>query len=125
MSCIWICWHLCAICATLLSPDWGHSATRMSHEILSVAIFEPLEGMEMESVGTFRDLFAALTAGGYSRDSLHKDASSSTYVLIRHWKSEEARRAAMEDPVVLRCWAKLSHEIRTLKVFETLEEVKT
>jgi|SRR4051794_5521648 hypothetical protein len=95
----------------------------MSHEILSIAIFEPLEGLEAASIATFRELLAALTAGGYSRDTLHKDANSHTYVLIRHWKSEEARRAALEDPVVLRCWAKLSHEIRTVKVYETLEEV--
>jgi hypothetical protein len=97
----------------------------MSHEILSVAIFEPLAGLEAESLATFRDLFAALTTGGYSRDSLHKDENSTTYVLIRHWKSEESRRLAMEDPVVLRCWAKLAQEIRTLKVYETLHEVTT
>jgi hypothetical protein len=96
----------------------------MSLEILSIAIFEPLEGLEAESLATFRDLFAALAAGGYSRDSLHKDQNSTTYVLIRHWKSEESRRQAMEDPVVLRCWAKLANEIRTLKVYETLHQVQ-
>jgi hypothetical protein len=42
--------------------------------------------------------------------------------LLRHWKSEESRRAALEDPEVLRCWAKLAHEIRTVKIYETLEE---
>jgi len=71
-----------------------------------------------------RALMAALSAGGYSRDVLYRDAKArDQYVLLRHWKSEAARRAALEDPEVLRCWAKLAHEIRTLKIYETLEEV--
>jgi hypothetical protein len=45
-------------------------------------------------------------------------------VLLRYWKSEEARRAAYEDPEVQRCWAKLGNEIRILKVFEVLEKVE-
>jgi quinol monooxygenase YgiN len=95
----------------------------MSLEILSVAIFQPLPGHEEASLITMRALIAALSAGGYSRDELYRDAKSrDQYILLRHWKSEEARRAALEDSEVLRCWAKLSHEIRTLKIYETLEE---
>jgi quinol monooxygenase YgiN len=94
----------------------------MSQEILSVAIFEPLPGHEEASLATMRALIAALSAGGYSRDVLYRDVKSREYILLRHWKSEEARRAALEDPEVLRCWAKLAHEIRTVKIYETLEE---
>ncbi len=95
----------------------------MSDEILSVAIFQPLAGHEEASLTTMRALIAALSAGGYSRDVLYRDAKShNEYVLLRHWTSEAARRAALEDPEVLRCWAKLAHEIRTLKIYETLEE---
>jgi len=93
----------------------------MSQEILSVAIFEALPGHEEASLATMRALIAALSAG-YSRDVLYRDAKSREYILLRHWKSEEARRAALEDPEVLRCWAKLAHEIRTVKIYETLEE---
>jgi hypothetical protein len=93
----------------------------MSQEILSVAIYETLPGKEEESLATMRDLFAALSAGGYSRDMLYRNGKSQ-YVL-RYWKSEEARRAALEDPQVLRCWAKLAHEIRIVTVYETLEGV--
>jgi quinol monooxygenase YgiN len=97
--------------------------SRMPQEILSVAIFEPLPGHEDASLTTMRALIAALSAGDYSRDVLYRDAKSRhQYILLRHWKSEEARRAALEDPVVLRCWAKLAHEIRTVKIYETLEE---
>ena len=96
----------------------------MAEEILSIAIYEPLPGSEAASLATMRDLVAALSKGGYSRDLLYRDAKpSAQYILLRYWKSEEARRAALEDPEVLRCWAKLAHEIRTVKVFETLEEV--
>ncbi len=70
-----------------------------------------------------RDLFAALSAGGYSRDKLYRDGKSQ-YVLLRYWKSEEARRAAQEDPNVLRCWAKLGNETRIVKIYEQLEELK-
>jgi quinol monooxygenase YgiN len=93
------------------------------HEILSIAIFQPLPGHEEASLATMQALIAALSAGGYSRDLLYRDAKShDELVLLRYWKSEEARRAALEDPEVLRCWAKLSHEIRTLKIYETLED---
>jgi hypothetical protein len=68
-------------------------------------------------------LIAALANGGYSRDTLYRDAKSrNQYILLRYWKSEASRRAALEDPEVLRCWARLAHEIRTLKIFETLED---
>jgi quinol monooxygenase YgiN len=74
-------------------------------------------------LGTMRALIAALAAGGYSRDLLYRDAKArDEYILLRYWKSEEARRAALEDPEVLRCWAKLAQEIRTIRIYETLEE---
>ena len=94
----------------------------MSQEILSVAIYEPLPGKEADSLATMRDLLAALSAGGYSRDMLYHDGKSQ-YLLLRYWKSEEARRAAQEDPEVQRCWAKLAHEIKIVRVYETLEDV--
>jgi heme-degrading monooxygenase HmoA len=95
----------------------------MRQEILSVAIFQPLPGYEEASLATMRALIAALSAGGYSRDSLYRDAKSrDEYILLRYWKSEETRRAALEDPEVLRCWAKLAQEIRTVRIYETLEE---
>jgi quinol monooxygenase YgiN len=96
------------------------------HEILSIAIFQPLTGHEEASLATMQALIAALSSGGYSRDLLYRDAKSQDeYILLRYWKSEESRRAALEDPEVLRCWAKLSHEIRTIKIYETLEEAVT
>jgi quinol monooxygenase YgiN len=94
-----------------------------SDEIFSLAIFEALPGNDEAVIATMRALIAALSNHGYSRDLLYRDANSGReYVLLRHWKSEAARRAALEDPEVLRCWAELSHQVRTLKVYEALEK---
>ena len=97
----------------------------MSDEILSLAIVEPLPGNDEAFAATMRALTAALAKGGYSRDLFYRDArTGNEYVLLRYWKSEVARRAALEDPDVLRCWAELSHQIRTIKVYETLDKAQ-
>jgi hypothetical protein len=94
----------------------------MSQEILSVAVFSPLDGQEQEALGTVRELSAVLAKGGYSRDILYRGPEGE-YVLVRHWKSDDARRAALEDPEAQRRWAKLAHEVRILRVHESLEEI--
>jgi hypothetical protein len=94
----------------------------MPQEILSVAVWEPVPGMEASSLATVRELIAILSAKDYSRDLLYRDGDSH-YILVRHWKSEEARRAAQEDPEAQRCWSRLGNEIQILKVYERLESV--
>jgi hypothetical protein len=93
----------------------------MTQEILSVAVWEPVPDMEVTSLATLRELTSIVTAKGYGRDMLYRDRESH-YVFLRYWKSEEARRAAQEDPDMLRCWARLGNEIRIVKVYETLTE---
>ena len=94
----------------------------MSAEILSVAVFAPLDGQEEGALETVRELSAVLAKGGYSRDILYRDPEGE-YVLVRYWKSNDARRAALEDPEAQRRWAKLAHKVRILKVHESLEEL--
>jgi hypothetical protein len=94
----------------------------MSQEILSVAVWEPVPGMEAASVATIRELIAILAGKGYSRDILYRDPEAH-YVLMRFWKSEESRRAAQEDPDAQRCWARLGNEIQIVKVYEKLEPI--
>jgi hypothetical protein len=94
----------------------------MPQEILSVAVWEPLPGKETDSLANIRELFSILSSKGYSRDLLYRDGEAH-YVLLRYWKSEESRRAAQEDPDILRCWARLGNEIQIVKVYETLSEV--
>jgi len=96
----------------------------MPQEILSVAVWEPVPEMESAALDTFRELMSIVSAKGYGRDTLYRDRDHH-YVFLRYWKSEEARRAALEDADMLRCWAKLGNEVQIVKVYETLTEIPT
>jgi hypothetical protein len=98
------------------------SANSAAQEILSVAVWKPLPGMASASLATWDELTSILTKKGYARDLLYRDQEGQ-YVLLRYWKSEDARRAAQEDPDMLRCWARLGNEIEIVKVYETLSVV--
>jgi hypothetical protein len=95
----------------------------VASEVLSVAVFLPLPGVEEQALATVKELSGVLAAGGYSRDLLYR-GTDGEYVLVRFWKSDDARRAALEDPNAQRCWARLAHEIQILKVHESLEEIQ-
>jgi hypothetical protein len=94
----------------------------MPQEILSVAVWEPLPEMEADALGTFEQLTAIVASKGYGRDLLYRDHDSH-YVFLRYWTSEDSRRAAQEDPDMLRCWARLGNQIQIVKVYETLSQV--
>src|SRR5271167_4191122 len=94
----------------------------MAQEILSVAVWEPVPENEAASIATLREIMYIVAAKGYGRDLLYRDRESH-YAFLRYWTSEEARRAAQEDPDMLRCWARLGNEINIVKVYETLTEV--
>ena len=94
----------------------------MSQEFLSVAIWEPQPGMDAAALATLRELNAIVSKKEYGRDLLYRSGDS-RYVLLRYWNSEQSRSDALEDPELLRCWARLAHEIQILKVYEKLEEV--
>jgi len=94
----------------------------MANEILSVAVFVLLPGHEETALATIRELSRTLTGRGYSRDMLYRGPDGE-YVLVRYWKSDDARRAALDDAEAQRCWAKVAHEIRIVKVYESLDKV--
>ncbi|MGA2388991.1 MAG: hypothetical protein ABSF97_08525 [Candidatus Sulfotelmatobacter sp.] len=94
----------------------------MSQEYLSLAIWEPLPGMETAALETIRELNSIVSKKQYGRDLLYRSGDSE-YVLLRYWNSEQARSTAQEDPEVLRCWARLGNEIKILKVYEKLAEI--
>ena len=87
-----------------------------------MAVWKPAPDMEAASLATLRELSSIVISRGYGRDVLYRDREL-RYVLLRYWKSEEARRSALEDPDMLRCWARLGNEIQIVKVYETLAEV--
>ena len=95
----------------------------MSQEILSVAIFEAVEGKDKEALATLRELARELSQRGYSRDLLYCEKATNRYILVRYWKSAASRREAQEDPAALRCWARLADQINIVRVYETLDEV--
>jgi heme-degrading monooxygenase HmoA len=93
-------------------------------EIFSIAIFELVEGHEAKALATIGELLSALTSKGYSRDSVYRqDSAPQHYVLLRHWRSEGDRRAALEDPELQKIWARLGNEIAIVRVYERLEAV--
>ncbi|HYM78171.1 MAG TPA: antibiotic biosynthesis monooxygenase [Candidatus Dormibacteraeota bacterium] len=87
-----------------------------------MAVWEPIPEMEVAALETFRELLSIVAAKGYGRDMLYRDREHH-YVFLRYWKSEDARRAALEDPDMLRCWARLGNQIQIVKVYETLSEI--
>ena len=91
-------------------------------EILSVAVWKPVAGEESASLAIWHELTSILKKKGYGRDLLYRDREG-YYVLLRYWKSDDARRTAQEDPEMLRCWARLGNQIEIVKVYETLSEV--
>lgn len=95
----------------------------MSQEIISVALFEPVEGKKEDALATLRELARELSQKGYSRDLLYSEKATNRYLLVRYWKSASARREAQEDAAALRCWARLADQINIVKVYETLDEV--
>ncbi len=78
--------------------------------------------MEAAALETMRELNAIVSRKQYGRDLLYR-AGEANYLLLRYWNSEQARSAALEDPEILRCWARLGNEIKILKVYEKLDEV--
>jgi hypothetical protein len=94
----------------------------MSQQYLSIAIWEPLPGLEAVSLETMRELNSIVSRKHYGRDLLYR-SSDAHYILLRYWNSEQARSTAQEDPEVLRCWARLGNEIKILKVYEKLQEI--
>jgi hypothetical protein len=94
----------------------------MSQEYLSIAIWEPVPGMETVALETIRELNSIVSKKQYGRDLLYQSGQSE-YILLRYWNSEQARADAQEDPELLRCWSRLGNEIKILKVYEKLAEV--
>jgi len=94
----------------------------MSQAYLSIAIWEPVPGMEEAALATMRELNSIVARKQYGRDLLYR-SSELHYILMRYWNSEQARSAALEDPDLLRCWARLGNEIKILKVYEKLDEI--
>jgi quinol monooxygenase YgiN len=93
-------------------------------EVLAIAVFAALPGHEPEAIATLGELSNVLATKDYSRDVLYRDGNASgRFVLLRYWRSEDAKREAQEDPDIQKFWARLGHLIEIERVLETLEEM--
>jgi hypothetical protein len=80
----------------------------MNNAVLSLAILEPLENKETETLQLLREFYLFMAKKGYSHDLLYRDGkNASRFVHLRIWKSEAIRREAQEDPEVHRFWMRL------------------
>jgi hypothetical protein len=96
----------------------------MSKSFLSVAVMEPLDGLESEFLRVLSELYSVMERKGFARDVLLRNRlDPPQYFNLRYWSSPEARREAQEDPQVQRCWAQLGHLCHMRRVHEFLEEV--
>jgi len=77
----------------------------MNNSVLSLAILEPLENKEAETLQLLQEFYRFMAKKGYSHDLLYRDGkNASRLVHLRIWKSEAIRREAQEDPEVHRFW---------------------
>jgi hypothetical protein len=96
----------------------------MSESIVSVAVMEPLEGLEGEFLRVLNELYTVMERKGFARDRLLRNRHDPPhYFNIRSWSYPEARREAQEDPEVQRCWARLGHLCHMRRVHDALDEV--
>jgi quinol monooxygenase YgiN len=96
----------------------------MPDSIISVAVMEPLDGLEENFLRVLAELYTLMESKGYSQDTLLRNRKYPPhYIHIRHWSSLSARREAQEDPAVQRCWARLGNLCRMVRVHDVLDEV--
>jgi quinol monooxygenase YgiN len=93
-------------------------------EIMALAVVEAFDSKDEECLQLLREFYAVLRRKHYSRDLLYRDLKDPRrFVNIRHWRSEEARKEAHEDPDVHGFWKRLSEIAKVTHVFERLEDL--
>ncbi len=93
-------------------------------QVLSVAVFDLVEGKEKQCLQLLREFYDLLQRKDYSRDLLLRDAKNPQRCInVRFWASEQARAEAAEDPEVHRYWVQLPGLIEMQAVYERLEAV--
>lgn len=96
----------------------------MNEPILSLAVMEPVEGMEPDFLRVLQQLYSIMEKKGFARDVLLRNRRHPPhYFNLRYWSSLEARQEAQEDPDVQRCWAQLGLLCHMRRVHDTLDEV--
>ena len=93
-------------------------------EIMALAIVDAFDGKDEECLQLLHEFYAVLRRKQYSRDRLYRDRKDPRrFVNLRHWRSEEARKDAQDDPDVHSFWRRLSEIAKVTQVIERLEDV--
>jgi hypothetical protein len=92
--------------------------------ILAIATFRPLSGMEEECLSVLKTLYEVIRRKKYGRDLLLRDVQDGSWIGVRFWASEAARREAQEDPEVFRLWERLGQLCTVERVREHLEKIE-
>lgn len=94
-------------------------------ELITMALYQPHEGKEEQLNEVLKNHIKTLEAENLitSREPIRAQAADGTVIEIFEWKSEKAKDAAHESPVVMKVWNDIM-EIAEIKSLSSLEESK-
>jgi quinol monooxygenase YgiN len=93
--------------------------------LITMALYQPHVGKEEQLNDVLKKHIKTLGAENLitSREPIRAVASDGTVIEIFEWKSEQAKDAAHESPVVMKVWNEIM-EIAEIKSLSSLEESK-
>jgi quinol monooxygenase YgiN len=93
--------------------------------LITMALYQPHVGKEEQLNDVLKKHIKTLEAENLitSREPIRAVASDGTVIEIFEWKSEQAKDAAHESPVVMKVWNEIM-EIAEIKSLSSLEESK-
>jgi quinol monooxygenase YgiN len=93
--------------------------------LITMALYQPHVGKEEQLNDVLKKHIKTLEAENLitSRQPIRAVASDGTVIEIFEWKSEQAKDAAHESPVVMKVWNEIM-EIAEIKSLSSLEESK-
>jgi quinol monooxygenase YgiN len=93
--------------------------------LITMAMYQPHVGKEEQLNDVLKKHIKTLEAENLitSREPIRAVASDGTVIEIFEWKSEQAKDAAHESPVVMKVWNEIM-EIAEIKSLSSLEESK-
>jgi quinol monooxygenase YgiN len=91
--------------------------------LITIALYQPNAGKEEQLNSVLKNHIKTLEAEDLitSREPIRAQAADGTVIEIFEWKSEQAKDAAHESPVVMKIWNEIM-EIAEIKSLSSLDE---